>query len=162
MNEIDWSKPLEAVHEDGRVVAVEHLEPGSVRTEWSIRPKLDTWYHVFMPDGRSVSPVSGWRIRNVQPSTPSPDPQLYQEMVELIERVARADNGGFAMSGCIGDARSLAKRLKPEDPVTSLVHRLEEAAGKQPMLLSEPPQETVLAKLLREAASTLASQERQA
>jgi len=72
MTTVDWSRPIEAVHEDGRVMAV------SLRTDVA-NPDHEGDYVIsiegrdqvggfdtFRPDGLAWShPNSGWRIRNV-------------------------------------------------------------------------------------------------
>jgi hypothetical protein len=123
---IDWSAPLEAYHEDGRVVAVEYAEPAIICTEWSVRPKLDTWHHVFMADGRSVSPVSGWRIRNRRPEA-QPDHgewakvrrRTRHEWVEALEEAGvqaeASDAAEFLATLGLVKTSSLADRLAEEE-----------------------------------------------
>lgn len=71
MSNIDWSRPLEAYHEDGRVVDCQPISPDDP----SIWPDNQGQYHIdgegvplfFEKDGtewREYSPKEGWRIRN--------------------------------------------------------------------------------------------------
>lgn len=66
---IDWTKPLEAVHTDGRVVPVE-LDPeydapnNSGHYTLAEEPSPESWY-VFTADGRSwIDEEHAWTIRN--------------------------------------------------------------------------------------------------
>jgi hypothetical protein len=65
---IDWSKPIEAVHTDGRVVAVDRRDTTKRNeTTWLVqldgKPQI-----VWSSDGRTVY-KSGWSLRNVEPTS---------------------------------------------------------------------------------------------
>jgi hypothetical protein len=66
---VDWSKPIEAVHEDGRVVAA--IMVGQTRVGWLCRygPYTNGIHHYA--DGRA-NISNGWTIRNVE-QTEDPD-----------------------------------------------------------------------------------------
>ncbi|MBB4618975.1 hypothetical protein [Sphingomonas abaci] len=68
---IDWSKPIEALHEDGRVVAVRRLfsPPGT----YHVGPHLEGGWFAFDSDGKHITRHCPWRIRNVPQPTPQAD-----------------------------------------------------------------------------------------
>jgi hypothetical protein len=116
MTEIDWSKPIEAVHKDGRVVPMKlryttaSLTGPTRFTEEA--PDSCTSNDAWSEDGSDWCHLKQWHIRNVQPATPSPNLKLYQEMVELVKRMASAQV--LVWKDCV-TAQALAKRLKFED-----------------------------------------------
>ncbi|GAM01913.1 hypothetical protein [Sphingomonas parapaucimobilis] len=63
---VDWAKPIEAVHVDGRVVAMElaggRSAFGSILTRHTAGPETNTSWN---DDGTDTVNRSGWRIRNV-------------------------------------------------------------------------------------------------
>lgn len=76
---VDWSKPIEAVHEDGRVVAA------NLSATKNVRPDAGGQYHVESQDGFALSFFNadgtawsnhGWRIRNTTPATPKWGPEI--------------------------------------------------------------------------------------
>lgn len=97
---VDWGRPIEAVHEDGRVVAL-GLDRTVKQPDWqglyttttgSLEPGVDNkwWKH----DGRHNWIGSGWHIRNVaQPDhirdvpklVPTLPDDLTARMVELVK-----------------------------------------------------------------------------
>lgn len=70
--EINWDAPIEAVHEDGRVVAVTlvkyEFEPDGKDTR-RVEPAVELYSNWFHEDGTRWD--GGWTIRNVAP-TPTP------------------------------------------------------------------------------------------
>ena len=60
---VDWSLPIEAVHEDGRVVRV-FVDYFDSET-WKVSPALEDGFELFYPDGSNWS-EGPWRIRNVR------------------------------------------------------------------------------------------------
>jgi len=93
---VDWSRPIEAVHEDGRVVAVAFVEDdGSDELSMLIKPESEMIdinrgsARYFNRDGTRTT--KGWRIRNVQPATQAPDAQTLtaQERLERMEALVR-------------------------------------------------------------------------
>lgn len=64
MSKIDWDRPLEAYHEDGRVVSTTvEFEDGAV--EGLTTACLGGGGRWFDRNGLAVYPIHGWRIRNV-------------------------------------------------------------------------------------------------
>lgn len=60
---IDWTKPLEAVHEDGRIVPITDIERTG-DNNWTTRQIPCRHLTYFTDEGIAYS--TGWRIRNVQ------------------------------------------------------------------------------------------------
>jgi len=78
---LDWTQPIEAVHEDGRVVASSIVENDGGNMPWLVKLKgvsLDLW---SLPDGTTGT---SWRIRNVPPATQT-QTLTAQERLERME-----------------------------------------------------------------------------
>lgn len=137
---VDWSRPIEAVHEDGRVVAVTAVraDDGDMITDQD----LDGCRRSFRRDtGKSWLSHVHWRIRNVaQPEVPTPSPELtarmaevrdldaarkqdaamWDRMVALVKRMALADKAevdwmGTGQQEAYTEARAIAAELEPVD-----------------------------------------------
>lgn len=98
---IDWSGELEAVHEDGRVVAVTLAETDRDGDRY-ISPPLPGRYELFHADGSNWS-GGPWRIRNVPQPTPQADtkPDLTPRapcmtISEVREMVAKGEDAVIA------------------------------------------------------------------
>lgn len=127
---VDWSRPIEAVHEDGRVVPVdlggERNNPDSQGDYYTIPSLRDGGPGIWRPDGTTWCGADrGWRIRNVQPTTPERDPALWDRMVALVRRMChvyvqtdRAEYPDYA------EARAIVADLAPPDPVEAIVDEL--------------------------------------
>lgn len=91
---VDWSKPIEAAHEDGRVVPVTFAgDDKADRLPISIRPPVPSREggvaQYFNRDG-SRTGNCGWRIRNVQPAATKPaiSDELVERAFTLIKEMA--------------------------------------------------------------------------
>lgn len=86
---IDWSKPLEAIHEDGRIGKVEpHAMPERGRMCYAGIAGvgyMDAYKDGWDSDGKPLSQHNPWRIRN---ATQPQDPAIYDRMVALVKRMA--------------------------------------------------------------------------
>ena len=122
---VDWSRPIEAVHEDGRVMpmAVRGTPNpyGPVETTMSPDPKVtnEFWYK----DGRDYCITrSAWRIRNI-PEHPTPTqyaPELVERMVALCRHAAVSASGHTQE-----EARSILSDLPQEvDPDEAYAEQL--------------------------------------
>jgi len=115
---VDWSRPIEAVHEDGRVVpasAMRRAECGAMWAEW-FPPKSVPHSGTFDAAGKPTADWR-WRIRNVQPTIPERDPALWDRMEALVRRVAEGDwQPGYAFVTEV-EARAIVADLpKTVDP----------------------------------------------
>lgn len=119
---VDWSRPIEAVHEDGRVAAVE-LDPGYSQPdndgEYALRvgPPGHEMSDLVHGDGRSTDPDNPWRIRNV-PEHPTPTqyaPELVERMVAFVRQCAR----GFYYAGVNEDAASAYEIVRGAKSIVS-------------------------------------------
>lgn len=122
--EINWSQPIEAVHEDGRVVAVCRCD--SPEGAYHISPSLPGGWFAFGSDGAHLAHNAGWRIRNV--ATPPADartapnggevgPEVVERMIALVREVARMPKGysGYAsIRNAAGDEARAIVALLPE------------------------------------------------
>lgn len=123
MTTVDWSKPIEAVHTDGRVVAVTLAQTDGCTDGTYCRrvePHPEEGRHWFNEDG-SHSRVA-WSIRNVQPAATSDEATT--RALALVERMAAdwtytSDGRSFS-----AEARAIqALRTPPVDPRLDLVVR---------------------------------------
>lgn len=107
---VDWSRPIEAAHEDGRVVAVtaSYAGPG--------------YFDIHGHDEIFIAKSDGgtrtrWRIHNVAQSyddtvqLPTPSPELTARMVALVRELANS-RYGIALAD---KARAIAAELEPVD-----------------------------------------------
>lgn len=92
---VDWDRPIEAVHEDGRVMTVAGIHDWA-NDQWPHAGVADREHIYMRDDGRcsraTWGDMPGWRIRNVaQPEVPcnskapTPSPELTARMVGLEE-----------------------------------------------------------------------------
>lgn len=126
MTTVDWSRPIEAVHEDGRVVAVSTVSKGRwspVDADYEVRPAVGGWGS-YQADGSPYSSGNPWRIRNTPAAEPVGNtdalpPELQQRMVALVRGMAgvggamvTVDGAGYqqakaAVSRRIDEARAI-------------------------------------------------------
>lgn len=109
---IQWDQPLEAVHEDGRVVSLHSPENhGNVYWDKAANSELGTFY-IRSATGELcfTQHGDGWTIRNVAPSTPTRT-ALEQRMEDFVRSVA---NGGVN-GGTQQQARAILAELEPVD-----------------------------------------------
>jgi len=154
--QLDWSKPIEAVHEDGRVVPVAlrkwhrggqmHDSPdddGDYYTTGNFE-----WSAVWNADGRHWMGEGRWRIRNVAqaPETPHPAPSpsevgpevvavLVEALAAMLYEATNGDADCVISSDTLDEARGALARgraLLPEPvdadeaEVQFILHRWEE------------------------------------
>lgn len=126
--EINWSAPIEAVHEDGRVVGAV-VEDNAVPPDdmtWGVRRNDRRYMHVEN-DGTPYSRMNdfkGWRIRNVAkaaetgPTAPSGGevgPEVVERMIAFLRRLDGWD-GSYALASDMTEARAIVALLpKPVD-----------------------------------------------
>jgi hypothetical protein len=143
VNGVDWSQPIEAVHEDGRVVAVEMSGSPDKRRDVVTTPDLDGVVGIWHADGSpwSVSypkraAMASWRIRNVaqaqQTPHPAPSPsEVGPDVVERMIALVRRLSGGFYMHGVNEDGISYGEAVVEAQQIVALlpesVDALEEA-----------------------------------
>lgn len=124
---VDWSKPIEAVHVDGRVA------PATLSPLDGIK-----WVHCgetsddgvwFYGENGDVE-WRGWTIRNVQTpeaATPAIDPALVERMVGLVRTAAAWKNSVVSegydnrLAETANEARDILKALEPVDPEEAAV-----------------------------------------
>lgn len=127
---VDWTKPIEAVHEDGRVASVVFdngpNENGNYWIKDGDEPEDCALY--FKKDGNPASEhYTTWRIRNVQPAAAKPaiSDELVERAFELIRTMASAasaveDEYRMADGGIADDyqeaAAIVAELPEPVDP----------------------------------------------
>lgn len=122
---IDWSKPIEAVHEDGRVVPVSFVDyngidgtsgvPDAVGDRYTNDPQDEVGRTgIWLPSGEAwSSDRRSWHLRNVPQAGAKPD--LTARMEALVRRMADNKTGdGWAT---IVEARAIVALLpEPVDP----------------------------------------------
>ena len=126
---IDWSKPIEAVHEDGRVVAVTFVDRGGSGT-FNVSPSLDGYIYSFCRDGSHISASTGWRIRNVaQPSddyTRGRTDGIRDALAALPASYAMETNSSLTgYNNALSDTRTAITALLPRDEAAELVKAFE-------------------------------------
>lgn len=102
---IDWSKPIEAVHEDGDVIPVVVAEGPDSEGDYRLTQALESENQAlwFKADGQQLyglgfgigtRPRKPWRIRNVPQPTPQADtkPDLTARMEAVMREYARGCN----------------------------------------------------------------------
>lgn len=133
---VDWSKPIEAVHDDGRIVSVclsQHQPHAKMK---NVEPSLDEGStFTFMADGSHYAPHVRWRIRNTQnyteqvmeladaatlfekqvrePSTIPVDKALWERVVGLIRDMAGWPTASTPPIRFELEARAIAELLRP-------------------------------------------------
>lgn len=142
---IDWSGELEAVHEDGRVVAVKLAgdthqpdRDGDYNLTNPLEPS-HTQALYFRADGSQTYALSNeigggrpWRIRNVSQPTPQADtkPDLTARMEAVMREYARGCNDLIKRADGVhrttfSEAQAIVALLpEPVDPVEAIVDEL--------------------------------------
>lgn len=118
---VDWGAPIEAVHDDGRVVRAFvdwDRSPDSDGDHW-LRLTGEPFSYCAGEDSDVISPMAqGWRIRNVTPAPTAAetvDPALVARMVVLVRGMARPATAFWG--GNYSIARAIAAELPdPVDP----------------------------------------------
>lgn len=140
---IDWSKPIEAVHEDGTVSPVSlynHREWPDADGDWQVRGVGKGQWSYFRADGTHADERCPWRIRNV-PEHPTPTqyaPELVELMVKTIRILADCEPCGDndAERKLIAVARSIVSDLPQEvDPDEVEARRVAEECGWAPAVI---------------------------
>lgn len=142
---LDWTKPIEAVHTDGRAVSV-RLDPQYPAPDDNGRYTLldapdSTSYYTYETNGRSW--LCGlWSIRNVEPTLRTSDEAL-RRMEALVERLAAfkpiqgdvtiVEAPGSESFNLTAEARAIQALRTPIDPRLEPVVRSLVANG-----ISEP------------------------
>lgn len=89
---IDWSKPLEAVHEDGRVFTVGYDQEFLPNEHWTDFEGAEELPGMWQNDGEPYTPAYKgiWRIRNVQPAAvPEYSLELVERMVNHFRKIGK-------------------------------------------------------------------------
>lgn len=132
---VDWSRQIEAVHDTGLVHAARATPQAGGERWWVTWPANATW-----SDARGALEPGwhGWRIRNVQPTTPERDPALWDRMVALVRMCAEWKNYVVApgqdnrLAVAANEARAIVADLpKPVDPDEQYAADLIRAQGWQ-------------------------------
>lgn len=116
---IDWSAPIEAVHEDGRVQHVKICDETATRRR--VRPSLEGAWWFDATDGKHEVPGFQWRIRNVQPATQTQTLTAQEHLARmeaLVRKMAMADKAEVAIMGtgqreAYLEARALVAEMEP-------------------------------------------------
>lgn len=117
---VDWSRPIEAVHDDGRVVPVIIMSGPDSDGDYGVTPAPDGTHNCFRADGSKwvggyIHGDTGWRIRNVTQPAPTPD-ELTKRMEALVRDMATLV-GGATYSQLQTEARAIVAMLpEPVDP----------------------------------------------
>jgi hypothetical protein len=116
---VDWTKPIEAVHEDGRTEAMEFDGFGNDgQPETNGSPSDGKSNRYWWTNGRDRC-TSGWRIRNVAKSV-----RTAADMLERMEAlVRRATNSPDRIIG--EEARAIVAEMTP--PVDKLEYVIQQA-----------------------------------
>lgn len=114
---VDWSRPIEAVHEDGRVMPVTVSGPDDRLWRTNESPVDGSSNVYWNEDGSDVCLRSRWRIRNI-PEHPTPTqyaPELVERMVAFVRQCAR----GFYYAGVNEDAASAYEIVRGAKSIVS-------------------------------------------
>lgn len=116
-NPIDWSRPIEAVHDDGRVVAVDSKQS----TKWNAHywaVSFENNHLIFDDFGKADG--TPWRIRNV--AQPDRTPAQVARMEALVRRVANwhpvdvvTTDGVAQMAEDASEALAILNEIDPID-----------------------------------------------
>lgn len=105
---VDFGKPLEAVHRDGRIGGVEpHCVsglPGMAYGGMAGVGHPDAFLGGWRDDGSPIGVLNEWTLRN-----PQPQKTLEQRMEDLVRRVA--ETSLYADTSWAIDARSIVTEL---------------------------------------------------
>lgn len=115
---IDWSKPIEAVHTDGRVVSVETWGGVDSCGDCVTKPKIDGVEGIWCSDGTpwgvdytGREAMKHWRLRNVAPATPTPTRTALEQRMEDLVRHSAVNASGYTQD----EARAILAELEPVD-----------------------------------------------
>jgi len=122
---IDWSAPIEAVHEDGRVVAVKISMGPYAGNQYDLTPELPNddpegfGHFTFAEDGSHH--IAKWRIRNVATKPVRTAAEMLGRLEALARRLAAPDQPGVhyvtQMEPLREEARAIvAEMTPPVDP----------------------------------------------
>lgn len=117
---INWSAPIEAVHEDGRVVGV-HLggeaeNPDSAGDHYTLPSLNGDIAGIWRPDGSSwLGADPGWRIRNVAKPVATSD-DLTARMEALVRKMT-----GYHGAGEIGDGHHASELCEEARAIVALL-----------------------------------------
>jgi hypothetical protein len=115
---IDWSKPIEAVHADGRIVSVETWGGVDYSGDCVTKPKIDGVEGIWRSDGTpwgadysGRETIKHWRLRNTPSATPTRT-ALEQRMEDLVRRMAddKWDQSIYT-GGILAEARAIVAEL---------------------------------------------------
>lgn len=152
---VDWSKPLEAVHADGRIVPVE-MTRGPYGDGWyDITPHLPNEYGVlghwtFKRDGSH--PWAQWTIRNVadKPAWRTSDEQI-DRMDALLQKIAASKSVSiWERHQWWHEARAILAAREPVDPDIAIAAQICDRSPYDLTGLNEPRTATTNAQI-REA-----------
>jgi hypothetical protein len=120
---VDWTKPIEAVHEDGRVVSASFQ--GGVASDgylWVYGDFHDGLGHWFSQKGRASH--TPYHIRNVETAKPAISDDLVERMVALVRQL----QSNYCMSvppEVFSEAAAIVAELpQPTDPAIAEARRL--------------------------------------
>jgi hypothetical protein len=119
---IDWSKPIEAVHADGRIVSVETWGGVDYSGDCVTKPKIDGVEGIWRSDGTpwgadysGRETIKHWRLRNTPSATPTRT-ALEQRMEDLVRRMdGIVVPANTSVSECFAEARAILAELEPVD-----------------------------------------------
>ncbi len=132
---VDWEKPIEAYHEDGRVCPA-RVTGGDNISCWGhsdARPGDGEWMFSCVD---ADSKFQGWRIRNVEPQEPPLCEHTLRRVLSIVRRhtesgVPPPDRYAELFDDCAkficGDIETEIKALMPKDRATALVEEWAEA-----------------------------------
>lgn len=113
---IDWTKPIEAYHEDGRVVKVDY-SGRSGSGAYNISPELPGYVFSFKSDGTHL--CSGWRIRNRKSDKPICVDTL-RKVLEVLPEPDHRTSDRWRIEA-VEDCRAAIQALLPKDRAETLV-----------------------------------------
>ncbi len=114
---VDWNRPIEAYHEDGRVCPAEVSHAGIGDARWvhaDEMPHDGTWY--FEKTGNSFQ---GWRIRNVEPQEPPLCEHTLRRVLEVLPDPYTLNP--HSVVAAIGECRKAIEQLMPKSPLTAIL-----------------------------------------
>jgi hypothetical protein len=125
MSDLDWTKPIEAYHADGRIMAVERSCGPDHEGDYGVCP-APNGRDCFHADGSRWKSDDGWRIRNRKPAKVEVDAVVWERCVGLVRKMSEAQDKAVLCGYSAGDpespdhypeAREIAKLLPVEvDP----------------------------------------------
>lgn len=132
MDKVDWSRPIEAVHEDGRVRPADKcLRVGYEHSaSWFDGDRHCSWE--FYSDGLPWPGMNDWRIRNVATPAPKYPDALVERMVAAIRRwvACEGDAGNGHANTVAAEFRAIVAELPAEvNADEALAARIVDDAG---------------------------------